>query len=226
MAEITRQPIRLEMNETQALHRAVGQQYPDFAPLLASGGIVTEQLVQPFFTRYRVVEVQAHNAFPTRQIHACFSPDGQAGVLTGNLAVFNAMVKADPPPRLAYEQEAAQYLHTMDWWTTENERLGELQIASMSEVPLNEDLDVVDQALMEDLVETLADAVGPPRVTEEGPAFEMVKWLVTNQKLIRRRLRVEPTGQLLREDEVFDDMLPCPVGRVWGLVNGRYVPVG
>jgi hypothetical protein len=51
--------------------------------------------------------------------------------------------------------------------------------------------------------------------------------VVTGGALLRRELHFRQSGEIRRHDEVFDNALPVPKGKHWGVdKTGRIVPIG
>jgi len=225
MVDITRERIRLSPAELLALKGAVGFQLPQFGPRVSAGDIRLSLMHQPWFVRHRIVEIESPGTFPAYQVHCAFDTAGQCGILTGNLVVLNAVVTADPPPRLAAADDAVVYANLIDHWTTES-RLGELLIHSLDEIPWFEELDPVEEMLIEDLGEQVGHLMGPLKVRAEGTGFVVEKWLLIACQLIYRELHVSADGHVERRDKVVDTELPCPKGEMWGMVDGRLVPTG
>jgi hypothetical protein len=211
--------------EVAALKRAVDMQRPEFGPRLTSGGIVTEAIKQPWFARHRVIEVMSQTVFPAMTIHVVFGPDGGCGVLTGNPAVFEAMVAADPPPRLADAQSATIYANVADYWTTESP-LGELGISSLDEIPWLAEIDDIELMMVEALQDAVGAEVSAPSIRSTDDGFVQVRWVVSAAQLLRREVHVSRGGQVRRTDELVEGDLPVHPGRMWGMVDGRLVPTG
>ncbi len=224
MAQLGRQSIKLGPQAINSLRGAVGFQYPQFAPRV-SGGIQTELIEQPWFARHKVVEVNSVAHFPAKSITVAFDEQALCGVLTANLAVFNAIVAADPPPRIADLDDALVYGNIADHWTSES-GLGELVVASLDEVPWAEDLDPIEQMLIDDLAEQVGQLIEPLRIVRRENSFVIEKWVVAAAQLIRREVEIAPSGRVDRRDQLIDSELPCPKGEIWGMVGGRLVPIG
>lgn len=226
MVEIRREALQLSTLEAQSLQRAIAQQLPEFGPRVTAGGLETELIIQPWFARHRVIEVMAKAHFPAQAVHVAFNEAGQCGVLTGNQVVFNAMVTADPPPRISSAEEATVYANLADHWTTES-GLGELLLASFDDIPWHDGLHEVDEVLIEDLAEQVGELIGPPRLIAQGPrGYALEKWILAAAQLLHRVLHVGIGGSFERKDQLIDGELPVPRGSVWGMVDGRLVPTG
>ena len=223
---IERRTIRLLPREVEALRGAVALDRPAFEPRLAAGGLRTDQLLNPWFSTFRIIEVASEHVPPARMIHVALGPE-TGRVLSGNLSALNAIARHDPPPRIDTPEAARNYANITDFWTTESE-LGELLIGSLDEVPWYEDMDPVEEILIQDLAEQLAGQLGQPWIAPRGDAggFVLVKWVVSNRSLIRRELHITPAGGVTRIEEVIDSELPVAPGRVWGMRGGRLVPIG
>lgn len=225
MIPIGRQPLQLGPHDLAALQQGVSAQLPWFTAR-ATAGVSAELITQPFFSYHRIVEVMSQVPHPALSVHVAFLPTGQVCVLTANLAGFCGVAAADPPPCWPGAEAAQIYANLADYWTTENTTYGELLLNNFDEIPWHSELDEVDRMVVETLQETVAAHVAPPAAEQRDGVWLMHKWVLTACTLIRRRLEVQPNGQVARHDEVMDNELPVPPGRYWGMVNGRLVPTG
>ena len=224
MISIERRAVTLSPAEERALRQHLLENAPGFADALQEGA-ATALVTQPFFRRHRIIEVEATGAFPVRSMFLALTAGGEPRILTGSLVTLNRLVGEDPPPRIDAGGTARIYANVCDEWTRDSEH-GELVIDSLDELPVFDTLEPAERALVEDLHVRLGDVVAPIDVQPGDAGWEVTKWLVASRALIHRRLRVAPTGHLLREDTVCERGLPVAMGLVWGFVDGRLVPVG
>jgi hypothetical protein len=214
--------VSLAAQEWEAVETVAQRDEPEFAEGLAHG-VEVDLITQPFFPRHRVIEVKT--LVPAQRVHMVLTEDGHAMMLSGRLPVFNSVVAKDPPPLIGEQGTARIYGNLCDFWTRES-RLGELPIDHFGDIPFLEDLDPIEQQLMDDLEEAVGSLIGPLHMEEYEDGFLMVKWLVSEQRLICRVLEITYGGEVARTEEVFDNMLPVHAGNYWGMRDGRLVPIG
>jgi hypothetical protein len=220
----TSTPVRLGADHLGHLRATIEQQAPRFAPRL-TGPLLAFEICQPFFARHRVLQVQSPSPFPATAIHCVW--DGAAmAVLTGRLDHLVAVAEADPPSGLTDAGTARVYGNLVDAWTSGN-WLGDLQVGSFAEIPWKSPLTDEERDRVEDLRARFETDIQPP-VLVRGPAsgYVLSRWIVADRHLIARRLHLPADGQVRREDDVRAEDLPVHPGRVWGMVDGRLIPIG
>ncbi|HIA04750.1 MAG TPA: hypothetical protein EYN66_23130 [Myxococcales bacterium] len=99
-------------------------------------------------------------------------------------------------------------------------------IQEFDEIPFLDDLDPIEQVLIDDLKDAVESMIRPLHMEEYDDGFIMVKWLLSEQRLICRALEITFGGEVARTDEIFDSTLPVSAGHYWGMRNGRLVPIG
>lgn len=224
MISIERRTLTLTPDEDRAVGQVLSERAPAFFALL-NDGLATTLVTQPFFRRHRIVELEATGAFPARSMVLALPETGAPRILSAALPALNKLAGDDPPPRIDGGGTARIYANLCDEWTTESEH-GELVIDSLEEIPWFDDLDPAEQGLVARLRDTFGAAIGPLEVEATASGWDVTKWLVASRMLVRRRLSVASTGHLLRQDVVYERALPVAHGLVWGVVQGRLVPVG
>mgnify|MGYP000876621814 CR=1 FL=1 len=215
---------RLAPAELDALRRAVEKERPTFAHRLA-GNLQVNELGQPFFRQHRILEINSPLPFPAAKIHAIASNDGAVHVLTGHIENLAAAAQSDPPPHLDDADTARAYANLGDSWTTESE-FGDFLVQSFAEIPWKPRLTDEERARVADLQSNAGAAIKSLALTPENDGFTLSKWVISNRRLISRRLHIPKDGRLRRDDDIRAAEIPVFSGRTWGFVNGRLVPTG
>ena len=217
--------LSLTAPELDAIARAAELRTPWFRDRLA-GPLTCELQAQPWFLRHRIVEVQSSTPFPARRIHVALGPAGPT-VLTGDDRSLADVVLSDPPPPFTSLESIRDYALNCDFWTTAH-TLGELTLRAWEDIPFFPNLSPEELALIGALKATVGHDMKPPSVfrNDTGDGFLVERWVLAEQKFIRRDLNVGKDGTFSRTDVVIDAQLPVPPGRVWRVVDGRFIPVG
>jgi hypothetical protein len=216
--------LSLDPGERALLAAAVERDWGRFAPRLAGRIDVSERL-QPWWPRHRVLEVSSPAPMPATMIHVAVTPSGGWRVLRGHPEVISELARVDRPAQLADAEQARAYASICTSWTTDAQ-WGELTVAAFDEIPFREELSAAERELVKELrMRHAADLHAPALVARED-GWIIESWVVSQARLIHRRVTVGQDGQLGRADTIVASSLPVPPGKAWGLVNGRYVPVG
>lgn len=223
MEPYARRRFELPPEDRFGLRAAVERDRPRFSARL-DGVLEVEALAQPFFRGVEILDVTSPAPFPPSQINVAWSKTPRRlWVLTGRIDRLCEVALAERPEGLADPKTAIAYALHADAWTSESE-LGELRIASLDEIPWFPELNEQERALVEGLKLTLGARVQPRKLTMSVAEYQLAFWLISDQRLIERHLRVPLSGALEREDRLHADQLPLPRGRTWGVVDGRYLP--
>ena len=219
-------PRPLAAPEIEAIRRIVSDQAPRFAHRAAPGAPIQGQWIQqPYFRRHRIVEVGSPVPLPAMRVHGVQSSDGTFMILTGHLDHLREVARAEPPEAITDPESARGYANAVDFWTTEND-LGDLLVSSFDEIPWRKNLTESDQRRIAALQSSLGAQIEPPTVQSGAQGVTVTKWVLANQRLLRRQLVVPGDGQVTRTDQVIAEDLPAPSGKLWGFVKGRLVPTG
>jgi hypothetical protein len=224
MKMFDRKPLVLSAAEREQLGRAIARDRPELAAPLSGPIVQTELLLQDLFPRQRVFIVEAPG-FHSAQIHVAWLRSGEMLVLTGHVKNFCALAAADPPAGLSDPKIATEYAEQASDWTATSQ-FGALRIGSVDEIPWFAKPSADDQARIDEVRAAFAARIAPQKLFASAFTYELVYWLIDNQRLIERTLVVYPNGQFACNDQVHAQGLPIPQGRYWGTVNGRIVPVG
>ncbi len=218
------QVVYLPDEDLAALRACVRDNYPSFLGRFDARPEIRE-LGQPYFGRHRVLELASAMPLPARRLHLALSEWGEVLPLSGRAARFQALCRADPPPPINAAGVALDYALFADFVTTEGE-LGELTLHRFSDIPFHAELDRTDRIIRESVRDTVGEQIGSPVATESEGGWTVIKWVVSEGALIRRELTVGRDGAFRRANDVLEPELPVPLGRIWGVVDGRVVPVG
>ena len=221
MSTFRRAPVQLSPLERTALEGILSRHEPELLARLDLGGKVTE-VHQPFFSRHRVLELETIS--PVTVWRAALAPSGDVLPLTGSLVNWNLMVHDDPPPELVSEEERRTYANVCDHWTGARAQW-ELQIERFEDLPLLADMHPAERALMDQLRDSLGEAICAPLYEETPHGYLLVRWILVDRELLCRVLEVTSDGRVHRTDEVYDTDLPVPTGQVWGLGDEGPTPL-
>jgi hypothetical protein len=218
-----RVPRKLSAGDTRLLRLAVARDDESFAPRLAQAEI--DDVKQPFF-RTRILDVTSPVPTPSRRIYVAWPYDPQRFlVLTGHIEHLNEIARADLPTELEDPKRATEYMQAVDAWTTASTGR-ELHLASFADIPWWETLDAEQTAQIEDLRQRFEAKIEAEQLYMVFPRYELRSWRLIGQTLVERTLAINMKGEFARTDTVHARGLPVPPGRIWGEVNGRFVPVG
>jgi hypothetical protein len=142
-------------------------------------------------------------------------------LLTGHVDRFNALPHA-PVTSLERARAVARIadMSTTTW------QLGQLAIASFDEIPWRPWLEDRDRKRIEAARATAGARIAPERESFHDDTYTFETWVVTEGTLLLRTLAVTTSGTFSRSDEIVADPVPVPLGRHWGLVDGRLIPTG
>jgi hypothetical protein len=221
--QIGSRAIQLTSDEVVRLKGACAAEWHPFVGRLA-GTLHAYERLQPWWKNHRVIDVQSPLPVPAVGISVAFGPGGEVHVLRGHLEHLVDMATKDPPPPITDAEQARVYAMFCDAATTDAQ-WGELPVAAFEDIPFRRMLTGDEKEQIDGLRETHAVKMHPPRVEQVAGGFSFELWTVSMSRLIYRQLFVSSEGRMRRTDVVLADPIPVPLGKAWGLVGDRYVPV-
>lgn len=193
-------------------------------PLVRAGRYDQTLVEQAIVPEARIFRVRFKTGNNVRKAHVAALDDGWK-LLTGHVESFNE-IAARAPRALDDVASVRAYATTADAWTTTWE-FGQLEIASLDDIPWNNHLQDWDRRTLTETKERFATTVGPERISMEPATATIETWIVASCTLVLRKLVVTiASGAFERIDQIAMENLPVPYGRYWDHVGDRYLPVG
>ena len=177
-----------------------------------------EVVPQRWFSRVRVVAVNSALPFPGVGGHVALLPSG-VRVLSGHFENIAALLAVERPS-LRTELEARAYALRMDDWARDGD-WPQMMVESFADLPFRDEATTAQIASLE---ARLASRIHPLESAETPSGWRFTVWVLSNGRLLERRLDVGRDGSLARQDRGAEP-LPVHSGRAWGFVNERLVPV-
>jgi hypothetical protein len=162
-------------------------------------GRVRKIAPRTFFRRHCIVQVELDAG---RMVWLAL-PDDRAKVtlLTGNLDGLGLLVREDPPSDLA--ARALDYALFADELTTPS---AIQTVSSVDAIPWRRDLTDADRQIVEEL--RSQQRVHAPRLDTVDDRYVVTRWVISEQRLIRRAITISANGAAHREDFVVREALP------------------
>lgn len=187
-------------------------------------GIEVREIVQPFFARHRILELASAAPMPPLRGYLALSAGGDATVLTGHLGHLNDIAAGDRPA-IPDAEHARTYSILGDRWTIDVEP-EEMPIDSFDELHWRTRLREADRAQIDALRARFGSEIAPLAFGPDAEGWRLAIWVQSDQRLVRRELRLASTGRLERTDDVKAASIPVYRGFLWGEARGRFVPIG
>lgn len=184
-----------------------------------------QEVVQPFFTRARIIDAMTTTEFPAMRAHFALAPSGEVRALFGAIENLAWLVGTDRPRHLDTLDGAKLYAFNADFWTSDNE-WRDFRVASVDEIYWRTYLKEADEQRIAEVRRELAGAITPLETSETPDGVRLKFWLLAKCQLIRRELIVARSGELTRIDDVRASDLPVYEGKLWEMIDGRLVPSG
>lgn len=205
------------------LRREIGVHRPIFLERL-DRPILIEDVGNPWFRQHRILFVQSPSPMPAIGITVCLAPSGRYRVLAGQPTALNEVARAE---RIALtdDEDARAYANLVTSWTRAAD-FPEMPVESFDEIPFRPALSEADRSRIQRLRAEVIGRMAPLSFVRAGDGWRLDVWLVSVSRLIHRIADLRADGTLDVRDDIVATELPVPPGRVWGMVDGRLVPVG
>jgi hypothetical protein len=192
----------MRSDEVRGFRRDVAVTFPLLADRYA-GDLTAIPVEQPWFLRHQVLRLDCLMATGLRVFAARGS--GKLVLLSGRLDRLEELVERERP-RGVDVASVVDYAGACDEWTSPYD-VRPTTISSVDDLTWGA-ARPGDVERMTRLAEDLAGKLHPPRVTRSAGNTYVVRCVLTGGRLLRRRLTVEPSGALRRDDQLLAERLP------------------
>ncbi len=199
-------PIELTAAEREALRAAAAQDAPELAARL-DGPVDVVQIDQHYFPHHRILEVTSRAPLPSLRVHVAIGPIGTK-ILTGHSQHLHAMCDADPiQESLGARQRALDYAAAAYAWT-DDAPPGEVVLNFVEELVWPSDPSEALRARIQLFLALYRDRIEPQTQRHTNLGWELRFYVISEGRLIDRRLHLPFDGKLFRDDEVVTTSIP------------------
>lgn len=174
-----------------------------------------------YFARVRILRVESAAPFPAQAAYAAWLPSGPL-VLSGHPSAFDA-VNAEERSALAHDPDLCVSLAGIAGLWSGASLMLEVRLNGIDDVPFRR-ANEPDRDAEADLRRRFGAQVVPPAVERFDDGVRLTMWLVSESRL-RRRVSEIRSGAIAVTEEVLAEVPSFP-GRMWGVKDKRFVPIG
>lgn len=211
--------VPLTTAERAALTAAFAAKLPRFAGRVAEASATS--VGAPFFRAVRVLRLESAAPFPACAAFAALTPSG-ALVLSGNPESLGSLFAAEKPAHIEDADVALMLGLIAGYWTSASLH-NELRVTNADEIPWRR-AGGEDQAQEAAIRTTYGPRISAPSLGRTRGALRVALWVVSESWLRTREIAVNHDGVRMTETPVV--ALPVFPGRMWGVRDGRLVPIG
>lgn len=174
-----------------------------------------------YWDRVRVLRVESASPFPAQAAYAAWLSSGPI-VLSNHPSALAALNAEEISARTSDPDLAVALASIAGVWTGASLML-EVRLNSVNDIPFRAATDQ-DRASEAEIRQRFASQIVPPVVERLDDGVRVTMWIVSESRLRRRTGEIRG-GAITVTEEVLADVPAFP-GKMWGMKNNRFVPIG
>ena len=174
-----------------------------------------------YWERVRVLRLESTMPFPAQAAYAAWLSSGPV-VLSHHPAALAAVNQEELSPRASDPDLAVSLASIAGVWTGASLML-DVWLTSVDDIPFRGATDE-DRAQEADIRQRFGTQIVPPTVERLPEGVRVTMWIVSESRLRRRTSEIRNGAISVTEDVVAE--VPAFPGKMWGMKNNRFVPIG
>jgi hypothetical protein len=174
-----------------------------------------------YWERVRVLRLESASPFPAQAAYAAWLSSGPI-VLSHHPSALAAINAEEISARASDPDLAVALAGIAGVWTGASLML-EVRLNSVDDIPFRGATDQ-DRASEAEIRQRFAPQIVPPAVERLDDGVRVTMWIVSESRLRRRTGEIRSGAITLTEDVLAD--VPAFPGKMWGMKNNRFVPIG